>query len=212
MYKTKEEAILHLMKNSWYDSDWVNIAADLLSQPMLNVDGSLGEFKEIDLARLNAKQLSIVSDAVTANKNLKDSGVERLIPIKDMIFAGLNATQMEILKIAFAKEELSEEQHYILRGMIDKNISYAKLNFLVRGVVDGFTEITNYHDDFDAAQLAEIYSGWKDEIDYKIYAKPKISGDDMALLRHALVIGKHVNVIELDHKELLGPYYKYEIY
>lgn len=195
MYKTKEIAIAELIKNPAYDSDWVNIAADLLSSTHIDRSGFDLEFEEESLATLSAKQLSIVSDAVQVNKNIHESTNEKyaFVPINKMIYYGLNATQMEIIKTSYAKMAEGkcwpEEMHKLLYSMVDEAIPYVKLNYLCMGIVEEFYDIVKYKH-FEPAQIAEIYSGWKDGVPYETYAKESIDGDCMSIIRHILVLCK----------------------
>ena len=58
---------------------------------------------------------------------------------------------------------------------------YAKSNYAIQAICEGFTGITEYLNDFNANQIAEIYAGMKDGVDYKIYAKPEYSAESCNL-------------------------------
>ena len=77
---------------------------------------------------------------------------------------------------------------------LNSNIPYAKSNYAIQAICEGFTGITEYLNDFNANQIAEIYAGMKDGVDYKIYAKPEYSAELMNLIRHAMVTGINVTL------------------
>ena len=175
---------LSLINNPKYDSDWVAEAAKILS----NEDNPLTEG---ELAELNALQLSVINEILASDKSTEDKNdiINTLFGYKD-----LNATQMRLYWIGL-KNGLNDN---IMVRFLNSNIPYAKSNYAIQAICEGFTGITEYLNDFNANQIAEIYAGMKDGVDYKIYAKPEYSAELMNLIRHAMVTG--INVTLTDRK------------
>ena len=171
---------LSLINNPKYDSDWVAEAAKILS----NEDNPLTEG---ELAELNALQLSVINEILASDKSTEDKNdiINTLFGYKD-----LNATQMRLYWIGL-KNGLNNN---IMVRFLNSNIPYAKSNYAIQAICEGFTGITEYLNDFNANQIAEIYAGMKDGVDYKIYAKPEYSAELMSLIRHAMVTGINVTL------------------
>ena len=171
---------LSLINNPKYDSDWVAEAAKILS----NEDNPLTEG---ELAELNALQLSVINEILASDKSTEDKNdiINTLFGYKD-----LNATQMRLYWIGL-KNGLNNN---IMVRFLNSNIPYAKSNYAIQAICEGFTGITEYLNDFNANQIAEIYAGMKDGVDYKIYAKPEYSAELMNLIRHAIVTGMNVTL------------------
>ena len=171
---------LSLINNPKYDSDWVAEAAKILS----NEDNPLTEG---ELAELNALQLSVINEILASDKSTEDKNdiINTLFEYKD-----LNATQMRLYWIGL-KNGLNNN---IMVRFLNSNIPYAKSNYAIQAICEGFTGITEYLNDFNANQIAEIYAGMKDGVDYKIYAKPEYSAELMNLIRHAMVTGINVTL------------------
>ena len=171
---------LSLINNPKYDSDWVAEAAKILS----NEDNPLTEG---ELAELNALQLSVINEILASDKSTEDKNdiINTLFGYKD-----LNATQMRLYWIGL-KNGLNNN---IMVRFLNSNIPYAKSNYAIQAICEGFTGITEYLNDFNANQIAEIYAGMKDGVDYKIYAKPEYSAELMNLIRRAMVTGINVTL------------------
>ena len=171
---------LSLINNPKYDSDWVAEAAKILS----NEDNPLTEG---EVAELNALQLSVINEILASDKSTEDKNdiINTLFGYKD-----LNATQMRLYWIGL-KNGLNNN---IMVRFLNSNIPYAKSNYAIQAICEGFTGITEYLNDFNANQIAEIYAGMKDGVDYKIYAKPEYSAELMNLIRHAMVTGINVTL------------------
>ena len=171
---------LSLINNPKYDSDWVAEAAKILS----NEDNPLTEG---ELAELNALQLNVINEILASDKSTEDKNdiINTLFGYKD-----LNATQMRLYWIGL-KNGLNNN---IMVRFLNSNIPYAKSNYAIQAICEGFTGITEYLNDFNANQIAEIYAGMKDGVDYKIYAKPEYSAELMNLIRHAMVTGINVTL------------------
>ena len=171
---------LSLINNPKYDSDWVAEAAKILS----NEDNPLTEG---ELAELNALQLSVINEILASDKSTEDKNdiINTLFEYTD-----LNATQMRLYWIGL-KNGLNNN---IMVRFLNSNIPYAKSNYAIQAICEGFTGITEYLNDFNANQIAEVYAGMKDGVDYKIYAKPEYSAELMNLIRHAMVTGINVTL------------------
>ena len=167
---------LELIKNPKYDSDWIGEAAKILSNEK-------NTFGEEDLAKFNALQLMVMNEILSSEDDIQ--------PILKALFidhADLNATQMRLYWVGI-KNGLTEA---IMSRFLNPEISYAKSNYAIQALTEGFTGITEYLDDFDADQIAEIYTGMRDGIDYKIYAKPEYPAEFMNFIRHAIMTGIHL--------------------
>ena len=164
---------LELIKNPKYDSDWIGEAAKILSNEK-------NTFGEEDLAKFNALQLMVMNEILSSEDDIQ--------PILKALFidhADLNATQMRLYWVGI-KNGLTEA---IMSRFLNPEISYAKSNYAIQALTEGFTGITEYLDDFNADQIAEIYTGMRDGIDYKIYAKPEYPAEFMNFIRHAIMTG-----------------------
>ena len=132
-------------------------------------------------------QLSVINEILASDKSTEDKNdiINTLFGYKD-----LNATQMRLYWIGL-KNGLNNN---IMVRFLNSNIPYAKSNYAIQAICEGFTGITEYLNDFNANQIAEIYAGMKDGVDYKIYAKPEYSAELMNLIRHAMVTGINVTL------------------
>ena len=169
---------LELIKNPKYDSDWIGEAAKILSNEK-------NTFGEEDLAKFNALQLMVMNEILSSEDDIQ--------PVLKALFidhADLNATQMRLYWVGI-KSGLTEA---IMSRFLNPEISYAKSNYAIQALTEGFTGITEYLDDFDADQIAEIYTGMRDGIDYKIYAKKEYSAGFMNFIRHAISTGMHITI------------------
>ena len=140
---------LELIKNPKYDSDWIGEAAKILSNEK-------NTFGEEDLAKFNALQLMVMNEILSSDDDIQ--------PILKALFidhADLNATQMRLYWVGI-KNGLTEA---IMSRFLNPEISYAKSNYAIQALTEGFTGITEYLDDFDADQIAEIYTGMREGID-----------------------------------------------
>ena len=173
------ECQLYLIQNPGYDSDWVGEASKILTNQLI-------ELSEADLVKFNALQLSIFNMIIESDKD-NDTKVNA---INALMESDLNATQMRLYWIGL-KNGLNNN---IMVRFLNSNIPYAKSNYAIQAICEGFTGITEYLNDFNANQIAEIYAGMKDGVDYKIYAKPEYSAELMNLIRHAMVTGINVTL------------------
>ena len=173
------ECQLYLIQNPGYDSDWVGEASKILTNQLI-------ELSEADLVKFNALQLSIFNMIIESDKddNVKTNAINALMS------SDLNATQMRLYWIGISRG-LNEN---IMARFLDKNIPYAKSNYAIQAISEGFTGITEYLDEFDASQIAEIYTGMKDGVNYKLYAKSEYPAEVMNLIRHAMETGLNVKL------------------
>lgn len=178
-----QEAALQmdLIKNPKYDSDWIAEAAKALADEKCPLEVS-------DLAELNALQIMVINEVLSS----KDKEPEEITKIIQTLFnnRNLNATQMRLYWVGL-KNGLSEN---IMSRFLNPNIPYAKSNYVIQAICDGFTGITEYIDDYDTNQIAEIYAGMKDGVEYKLYANPRFSSEFMNLVRHAMLTGIHLTI------------------
>lgn len=167
----EEEMIqLQLINNPAYDSDWVVIAAKILAR-----EGN--DITEEDLAKFSASKLSLFNEILESDDHDKATSVVKTL----LAHEDLNDTQMRLYWTGINKG-LTEN---IMEQFLDASIPYAKSNYIIQAILDGFTGITEYID-FNAAQITEIYAGMKDGVDYKQYAMKNVPAEYMNLARHAL--------------------------
>lgn len=173
----KEQIIQDLIKNPKYDSDWVNKAAELMT--------TYGLSQACTLAKYNAQQLDVL---LQAYKTYGADGPNQDLDFIDLISnPELNVTQMQILFTVKVKGNIDNRR---IRILADPEIAYAKSNYISQAMIDGFfmAEIIDVKS-LDAAQIYEIYCGWKSEINYAAYADINISAEHMGLMRHAMEVG-----------------------
>ena len=163
--KTEEQLQTELIKNSKYDSDWIAEASKILS--------FTEDVTEEMITDLNAVQLRVINEVIS------DSEVS--IDINILLDKNLNATQMKLYYIGIKKGLTSK----IMEQFLNPDIPYAKTNYMVQALLDGFTGITEYLD-FSPDQIAEIYAGMKEGVNYKIYADSDLPAEYMNFIRHAL--------------------------
>lgn len=167
----EEEMIqLQLINNPAYDSDWVAIAAKILARED-------NDITEEDLAKFSASKLSLFNEILESDDHDKAASVVKTL----LAHEDLNDTQMRLYWTGINKG-LTEN---IMEQFLDASIPYAKSNYIIQAILDGFTGITEYID-FNAAQITEIYAGMKDGVDYKQYAMKNVPAEYMNLARHAL--------------------------
>lgn len=178
----KEILTQELIKNPAFSSDWVKYAVDIIeiTGARYNVDF---------LKPFHSAQLGVMLEIVKFNADKEN---EDKIP-EDIIFnTCMNETQMTILMNAYKNDNLKEKRNIIDEKLADCDLSYAKMNYAINALADGFDEIIDYIDEYDHNQLYEIIAGYYDGIDYKKYADKSIPSEEMELIRHILVLGKSV--------------------
>ena len=177
MAKSKTETIL--LNKPEYDSNWIKFATELIDEY---------DYYEKFLVPYSANQLEIILKAEKYNK--AKSETEKSIDITSLLYANLNATQMELrftaLKFGVPTEDVIK--------MINKSIPYATSNYIVQAYLDGKGDELNKYIDYnnikyDTDQIYEIYAGLHNNVDISIYADPDISAETMGIIRHALEVG-----------------------
>lgn len=170
-----------LLNNPDYSSSWINQAAKIMAE---------FDKDEAFLKPFNTEQLDVIYDAL---KYINNNG-SGYIDINDIANPAFNATQMSLVLTGYIRDIPIE----ILAKFISPNIPYAKSNYLVQAYIDGFnmTDYINY----DHEQIYEIYAGFMNKVDFKLYDKSYISAKIMGLIRHALEIG--AESISYNNKEL----------
>lgn len=172
----KVEAITtHLVNNPKYESDWIAEASTILAK-------ELDYLTEDVLAKYPAGKLKVV------NEILAEESVD--IDIIMLLESGLNWTQME-LYFAGIKNGVSKEDMEIF---LNPEISYAKSNFAIQAILEGYTDIVKYIDNYSVDQLVEIYACMKEDIDVdnvlKYVDDPKV----INLIRHGINLGYSASV------------------
>lgn len=177
MTKSKTETIL--LNKPEYDSNWIKFATELIDEY---------DYYEKFLASYSANQLEVILKAEKYNK--AKSETEKGIDITSLLYANLNATQMELrftaLKFGVPTEDVIK--------MINESIPYATSNYIVQAYLDGKGDELNKYIDYnnikyDTEQIYEIYAGLHNNVDISIYADTDISAETMGIIRHALEVG-----------------------
>ena len=172
---TPQEEIIQmdLINNPSYDSDWIAQCAKILSRKD-------NDITKDQLEKCNALQVTLFNEILESDdKDKAVSTVKTLLNNTD-----LNTTQMRLYWIGISRG-LTEN---IMERFLNPSIQYAKSNYVIQALIDGYTGITEYMD-YSAAQIAEIYAGMKDDIDYKKYTNIEYSADFMNFIRHGLCLG-----------------------
>ena len=182
--KNQEEWQLELIENPKYTSDWINEASKILANEK-------NKFNEENLSYFDALELNVMNDILDSDYNDIESVLNTLFIENN----GLNATQMKLYWTGIYKGLLAGK----MKKFLDPSIPYAKSNYAIQALLDGYDEILDYIDDYNPSQIAEIYSGMKDGINYKLYAKPELSSDVMNLVRHALCVEDAHTTINLNN-------------
>ena len=190
---TKNDIIKQLINNPEYDSEWVGTVAEIIvHKSETDKDYSIEDMnKDIEkYSNLNADQVEVIKLHMLNENNYFDlyKVIEEYTKDKDMSVEDFNATQMQLIGIMIDNENIPNTT---IEKLIDCNIPYAKLNFVVKGLIEGYADMIDYIE-YDPEQICEIYAGHKDGIDYTLYDKPDISDNMMGAARYALVNGLNV--------------------
>lgn len=178
----EQEWQMKLIKDPAFDSDWIAEAAKLLANGDAMI--TLEEIRGLDANKI--KLFNEIAESETFD-------IDCLITLLNN--KNLNATQMRLYWLGVSKGlDLVD-----MKTFLDPSIPYARTNFMIQALIDGHTDILKYID-YSAEQIAEIYSGMKDDIDYRVYADKKYSSDFMNLLRHALCTGMKMDIVLEDQK------------
>ena len=181
----KVEAITsYLVNNPKYESDWIAEASTILAK-------DIDYLTEEALAKYPAGKLKVVNEILADDININ---------INMLLESGLNWTQME-LYYAGIKNGVSEED---MKIFLNPEISYAKSNFAIQAIIEGYNDIVNYMD-YSVDQLVEIYACMKEGIDVK--AILAISNGDvkvMNFIRHGINIGLECTLMETDSAVSFG--------
>ena len=185
--------VAELIKNPKYDSDWVNIAAKIMSEYMEYSEGLVTE--EV-LAKFTDEQLNVIYNAL---KNYGDHNPSPDIGyIRTLMDPELNATQMNLIDTVRNKDDR------IIYKFMNPKISYSKLSFIAQAWLDcEYDMIEEYGIDaiyeMTIDQVYELYAAKKSNVDISNYKKKDgslLPADKMAIIRHALELGLNVNYIE----------------
>lgn len=178
MCKKNEENIKKLTKkyenelliNPIYSSSWINQAAKIMAE---------FDQQESFLKPFNTEQLEVIYDAL---KFINDNG-SKYIDINDIANPAFNETQMRLILTGYIRDIPVE----ILAKFVGSKIPYAKSNYLIQAYIDGF-DMSDYIN-YSHEQIYEIYAGFINKVDFKLYDKSYIPSKVMGLIRHALEIG-----------------------
>ena len=165
---------LLLSRSPKYDSEWIDIAAELL----VNYENN-DKINEEVLSKFTASQLRFVRDALNFES----------IDFDKFINSGLNATQMQLIIIA-NQQNIDPE---LLKPFYDAKIPFSVSNYIIQALSEGYHDMINYIN-YNAEQVYEIYAAHKENTDYTIFDDIEIDASVMQLARHALVIGSDVRI------------------
>lgn len=161
-----------LSKNAKYDSNWINIASQIISET---------DYTEDILSKFNSEQLSFIRDAAKNDT----------IPMDKFMNPELNATQMQLILIGYEKGIISKHMELFF----NPNIPFSTSNYIIQALAEGYNDMINYID-FDSDQIYEIYAAHKDNVNYESFAKKEIDGPTMQLARHALILNCDVEFVD----------------
>lgn len=168
---TIQKAIeMQLIKNPKYSSFWIENASYLMEK--------YGMSEEL-LAKYNAEQLEMIKSVATS----KESNDE--IYLAGFLNPDLNATQMQIILTGYS-HNLKTEQ---LKPFFNPNIPYAKANWAIAALCEGYDLLKYIERGYDEDQIYEIYAGLKDGVDVSVYDDISIPAEKMAVAHHAMVLG-----------------------
>ena len=179
--KAKEVIASELAENCKYDAGCVDEVSNILSTYADN------GYTVEDFEKFTAEQCSLISQALKQYSD--DKQFMNLILNRE-----LNLTQMQIVLSARVN---GVDKFEWLDQLANKNLHYAKGNYISQGMVDGFNMfdmIDPYA--YDSDQVYEIFAGIKSNVAYRRYCDPAIKSEKMGLIRHALQLGLNVTLGE----------------
>lgn len=179
MKKTKDEIQAYLLKNPKYSSEWIDLASTLMTEH---------DYDEEILKLFNPDQLKVILSAIG-----------KVEDINLLINPELNSTQMQILVSGYSNGLTTNQ----LLPYFDPKISYAKLNYALAALSEGFDMGKYVENNYDELQIYEIYSGYKSGIDYTKYDSVDNDPTMMGLARHALELGHEIEFNTIDGKNVL---------
>ena len=139
--------------------------------------------------KYNAGQMEVIKQGLFAPENTYDLISEISNRSNSAAAFEFNATQLQLLGILIgyikANPDKDSDKFNVL---FDPEIPYAKSNFVIKGIIEGYDDMIDYID-FEPDQIYEIYAGHKDEVNYKEYAHERISDKIMGVMRYAMVNG-----------------------
>ena len=185
---TKNDIIKELINNPKYDSEWIGSVAEIISKNFEKEDYTDAKAKN-DIAEYkyyNAGQMEIIKQGLLAPEPY-DLIAEILDHNALAAPFEYNATQLQLLGILVGYIKSNpDKDSFNLNKLFSPDIPYAKSNFIIKGIVEGYDDMIDYID-FEPDQICEIYAGHKDGIDYKKYAHAKISDKLMGVIRYAMI-------------------------
>ena len=193
MNKDYNEIVEMLIENPAYSSDWIDIAAKLISEFGYTTD---------KLEKFNPDQLNIIYNA---NKTYGDHTADPDENYIDKISnPKLNVTQMQLIDAARSHGFWQDD----LYRLVDPELTYSKLNYLVQSLIDGFDIAKDYNPkELSAGQIYELYAAYKSKVDISKFFNPNdthLVDDQLALIRHALELGLNVDYDVENNKIIIG--------
>lgn len=163
----------------------------------------------------NFAQLQIIAESVGFNKALDCSKlteaaqiytliplIEKHVtyPLSELLSGSYNSTQMSLISVAYSNIIGKDE---FLKPLLNPEIPYIKLNYIVKGLIEGYMDMINYID-YDADQICEIYAGYADDADVSKYVFKEVSSNLMFLCRAANSMGFNYELSEDKKKVIIG--------
>ena len=182
----KQKLTQLLINDPTLSSEWIENAIKILEEYNDCLD-----YKH--LMDFTAKELETALHLASYFFGIEDS-------LDYMRINNFNDTQLQVIVSAV---DNGVDFEWIKQNMTS-NIPYAKMNFILAGIKDGFEEFkdTKYLS-YTADQLQEIYSAKKENLDYDIWDDPiNISAEVMQICRHAVSIGLKVEGIDTKNNKL----------
>lgn len=185
---TKNDIINELINNPEYDSEWIGSVAEIVSKNFEKEDYTdTNAYTDISTYKnYNAGQMEVIKQGLFAPENPYDLISEIHHRNNSAVAFEFNATQLQLLGILIgyikSNPDKDSDRFNIL---FNYEIPYAKLNFVIKGIVEGYDDMIDYID-FDPDQICEIYAGHKDEVNYASYASKDIPDTVMGAIRYCL--------------------------
>lgn len=185
---TKNDIIKELINNPEHDSEWIGSVAEIISKNLEKEDYTNADIR-LDVntyMKFNAGQMEVIKQGLLAPENPYDLISEIDHRSDSAVAFEFNATQLQLLGILIgyikSNPDKDSDKFNIL---FNYEIPYAKLNFVIKGIVEGYDDMVDYID-FDPDQICEIYAGHKDGVNYASYASKDIPDTVMGAIRYCL--------------------------
>lgn len=172
----KELVERNLLLNPKYESEWIETAVKLICEY---------GWSEENLTEFNTSQIKIILKAEEYNKENQNA------PININAFANpiYNATQMTIIMDAL-QHNISTD---VITSVVSPDIPYIISHYVLQAASES-KDMIKYVKGYAPEQVFEIYAGLHNNLDVSVYDDATIEAPMMGLIRHALELGKTVEI------------------